>query len=162
MQTRFLTLVRHAKSSWNNEGQSDHDRVLNERGRKDAPVMAQRLVDQNCIPDFILISTANRARQTAGFLIDAFGLSAEQVQFDRQLYLASPNAILNAVSGTNNEHNHVMVVAHNPGLEQLCNELARQELPPMPTLAVRHFSYQSYADAELIFNDYPKKLQASG
>ena len=62
---KTLLVLRHAKSSWKNPGQSDHERPLNKRGLAAAPRMGQLLAEQQLIPEIILCSTAERARQTA-------------------------------------------------------------------------------------------------
>ena len=175
MGNQFVTLVRHAKSSWKTQHQADYDRPLNKRGVRDGPVMAKRLASRQCIPDLVLCSSARRAQETAAFLYDEFQLRPEQFQLHEELYLASPDTLLDALSAVLSPVNHVMVVAHNPGLEALSELLAGQSLPPMPTLGVRHFSCPSIRDlkshceqradthkanrnapATLVFADYPK------
>jgi phosphohistidine phosphatase len=140
MDKQLVTLVRHAKSDWDDRRLSDHDRPLNERGRRDGPVMAQRLLDRGCIPDLILCSTAKRAQQTTACLMDAFQLTAGQLVLDRELYLSSPRTILGLLAGVALDIRHAMVVAHNPGLEDLCELLAGHPMRPMPTLGVRQYS----------------------
>ncbi len=139
MTTQAVTLVRHAKSSWQTAGQPDHDRPLNHRGLRDAPDMAQRLLDRSCIPDLILCSSAHRAVQTAHALQSAFKLADGRIRIDPKLYLASPQTLLHRLAKTERTVKHIMVVAHNPGLENLSELLANEALPPMPTMAVRHF-----------------------
>ncbi len=175
MDNQFVTLVRHAKSSWKSQNQADYDRPLNKRGVRDGPVMAKRLASRQCIPDLVLCSAARRAQETAAFLYDEFQLNPEQFQLHEELYLASPYTLLDALSKVPASVKHVMVVAHNPGLEALSDLLAGQSLPSMPTLGVRHFSCPSIRDlkshcdqlsdthkadrkapATLVFDDYPK------
>ena len=175
MSNQFVTLVRHAKSSWKIRNQADYDRPLNQRGIHDGPVMARRLANRQCIPDLILCSAARRAQDTAAFLTAEFQLNPEQFQLQEELYLASPDTLLDALSQVPASVQHVMIVAHNPGLEAFSELLAGQSLPPMPTLGVRHFSCPSIRDlksdfarlagtpkarrtapATLLFDDYPK------
>ena len=175
MGNQFVTLVRHAKSSWKNQNQADYDRPLNHRGVHDGPVMARRLTSRQCIPDLVLCSAARRAQETAAFLYNEFQLSPEQLQLHEELYLASPDDLLASLSKVPGDMNHVMVIAHNPGLEALSELLAGHSLPPMPTLGVRHFSCSSIRDLQshcaqlsdthkakriapaiLVFDDYPK------
>lgn len=142
--------------------------------------MAQRLLARNCIPDLILCSTATRAQQTCDFLRAAFKLSPQQVESDEALYLASPRALASILGKVPAETGHVMIVAHNPGLENFSDILAGRDLPPMPTLGIRHFGCSSItqlasalqekierghgnagvdnamAQATLIFTDSPK------
>lgn len=179
MGNQFVTLVRHAKSSWKTPNQADYDRPLNQRGVRDGPVMANRLASRRCIPDLVLCSAARRAQETAAFLTAEFQLNPEQLELHEKLYLASPDTLLDALSEVPASVHHVMVVAHNPGLEALSDLLAAKSLPPMPTLGVRHFSCPSIrelkscieqlseqlsdtheanckAPATLVFADYPK------
>ncbi len=175
MGNQFVTLVRHAKSSWKAQNQADYDRPLNQRGVHNGPVMARRLASRQCIPDLLLCSAARRAQETAAFLKAEFQLSPDQFQLHEELYLASPDTLLDVLSRVPASVQHVMVVAHNPGLEALSELLAGQSLPPMPTLGVRHFSCPSIRDlkshcvqlsdthkssqgapATLVFDDYPK------
>jgi phosphohistidine phosphatase len=109
-----LALVRHAKSDWSDPSLDDHDRPLNDRGLRDGPKMARRLADSGFAPDTILSSTALRARTTAGFFGDAFGLD---VRLDPELYGAPASVVLQvaAESGVPS----VMVVAHDPGMSVL-------------------------------------------
>lgn len=141
--SQFLTLVRHAKSSWKDPGQSDFDRTLNDRGRRDALTMSARMVSRECVPDMMLISSACRAQATASYLIDAFSLTPDQHQSIDDLYLAEPEILLEVIAGVPDSVRHLMVVAHNPGLEALSELLAGRTLPPMPTLGIRHFACPS-------------------
>lgn len=141
--SQFLTLVRHAKSSWQVEGQSDFDRPLNDRGRRDSLTMAARLTSLACAPDLLLVSSARRAQETAAYLIDAFRLTTDQFQSNEDLYLAEPEILLGVIADVPDSTRHLMVVAHNPGLEALSDRLANHSLPPMPTLGIRHFACPS-------------------
>lgn len=143
--SQLLTLVRHAKSSWKEQGQADFDRPLNDRGRRDGPVMARRLATRQCVPDLMLISTARRARETADFLLDSFKLAPDQFRLMDELYLAEPGKLLEVISNTPEQTQHLMIVAHNPGLEALSEWLANRSLPPMPTLGIRHFQCPSFS-----------------
>jgi len=139
METQLLTLVRHAKSSWKTADQRDHDRPLNKRGIRDAPIMAQRLLDKHCVPDLILCSSAVRTQQTARYFLDTLGLGDAQLWVEPKLYLCSPETILQEVAVAEQGHSHVMVIAHNPGH---CRQA-------MPTLGVRHFACNSLSHIPL-------------
>ena len=90
-----LVLVRHAKSDWGHPGLADHNRPLNDRGLRDAPVLAQRLAATGFRPDRLLTSTALRARTTAGFFADALGVAADARE---ELYGASARTLLATTS----------------------------------------------------------------
>ena len=155
MGTSLITLMRHAKSSWQIAHQSDHERALNPRGMSDAPMMAQRLVDRRCIPDLIICSSAQRALQTSAYLVDLFQLTGDQFQVNPELYLAVPQTILDIIQGIDATVTHALLIAHNPGLADLSCMLAPQSDPHLPTAGIRHFSWPtSDADSarELIFS----------
>lgn len=165
MEPQLLTLVRHAKSSWQIAGQSDHDRPLNERGLRDAPDMARRLLKRGCVPDQILCSSATRTRQTADILASAFQLTDGQMIVLSDLYLASPEKILQVYVAHAGSARHSMIIGHNPGLEDLSAMLSEDTDGPMPTMAVRHFrhpvlSAPTSLRMELVFQDHPKNVAA--
>ena len=132
-----LALVRHAKSDWGDPSLDDHDRPLNDRGRRDAPVMAQRLADSGFEVDVILSSTAMRARTTAGYFGRALGL---QVRLDEALYGAPASTLLQAA--VDSGASAVMVVAHDPGMSALAERLSG-EIDHMPTCAVATFTWDT-------------------
>lgn len=130
-----LILARHAKSDWADEGLDDHDRPLNDRGRRDAPAMARRVVRQGVRPEVLLSSTALRARQTA----EAFGRAFEvDVVEQADLYLADPDHLLAAARAAGVDE--VMVVAHDPGMSALVSRLADRD-ERMVTCAVAVFTW---------------------
>ena len=90
---KTLLLMRHAKSSWKDESRDDHDRPLNERGKKEAPRMGQLLLDQHLLPDLMLSSDAKRCRRTVEKVAAAAGYRGETV-LTSELYAAPPVAYL--------------------------------------------------------------------
>jgi phosphohistidine phosphatase len=131
-----LLILRHAKSSWKHRDREDHDRPLNERGRRDAPRMGAWLAERGLRPDRILSSTARRARKTAAEVARTSGAEAELV-LSADLYMADPNAILEALRATPDDCETVLVVGHNPGVEDLVRRLTGQAVT-MPTAALAH------------------------
>ena len=128
---KTLLVLRHAKSSWDDTALDDHERPLNERGRRDGPRMGELVREHRLTPDIIISSDAVRARRTAEAVAKATRYAGE-VRLDRLLYLASPADIL-AVLRTIRETKAgtVMIVGHNPGLEELVTQLTgeQQDLP---------------------------------
>ncbi len=117
-----LLIMRHAKSSWGNDYLGDHDRPLNNRGKRDAPRMGALLKLEELTPDLIISSTAERAMATA----EAVALACEyeeKIQFTRQLYHADPETYLMILNGLPDAVERVMVVGHNPGAAELVAEL---------------------------------------
>lgn len=119
--TKVLYLLRHAKSSWAEAGVRDHDRPLNERGRAACRLIAAHLKSKG-LPDAVLCSDARRTRETLERI--AADLQWQpRVTHSAQLYLASPAAILRDIRNAPDCHS-LMIVGHNPGIEDLAAELS--------------------------------------
>lgn len=140
-----LILMRHAKSSWANAGQADHDRPLNERGMRDSPVMAQWLVDQKLKPHLILCSSSRRTQQTA-LTMNAFWRRPVEVVTCEDLYHATASELLSAISSRSESTElqaakKLMILAHNPGISELTTRLLGEAVA-MPTAAIAVFDCQ--------------------
>lgn len=132
---KTLLVLRHAKSSWKEEGVSDHDRPLNKRGKRDAPRVGELLLDEGLKPELIISSTARRARKTASKVASQCGYQGI-IELQGTLYLAPPGAYLETLRKVDDALDRVLVVGHNPGLEQLVAQLTGQHTPlPTATLA---------------------------
>jgi len=123
---RTLLVLRHAKSSLEYPKLSDHDRPLNKRGQSDAPRIGRLLRQQRLSPGAIISSTAKRARQTAEEVVLGSTFDGA-IQFEPRLYLGDPATILDVVRRANPDTSRVMIVAHNPGLEELIRRLADED-----------------------------------
>ncbi|MBD3942488.1 histidine phosphatase family protein [Microbacterium sp. NEAU-LLC] len=132
-----LALVRHAKSDWGDPDLADHDRPLNDRGMRDAPVMAARLAASGFRPDVILTSTALRARTTAEAFAAELGVAVSR---DPALYGAPAATLLAAAAAAGMPS--IMVVAHDPGMTVLAGRLSGDGIAHMPTCAVATFTWQ--------------------
>ena len=162
-----LSLLRHAKSSWDTPG-ADRDRPLNHRGERDAPRMGVRLKARQLRPSLILTSPAARATATARSIANALGYPTEFIQREEQLYLASAGAILNIVAAQEDTFNDLLLVGHNPGMTDVINELIPDfELDNLPTAgivsidcAVDTWNQPIRGKGELVFFDYPKNPEA--
>ena len=111
--TLTLILTRHAKSDWDDPLLSDHDRVLNARGRGDAPKVGAWLRAQGHVPDAALVSSARRTQETWELLSPAFG-TAVPMTVVPGLYHAEAEQILEHLRGA--EGRTIMVIGHNPGI----------------------------------------------
>lgn len=129
-----LLILRHAKSSWKDQRLADHDRPLNKRGKKDAPRMGKLLRAEDLVPDLIVTSTAVRARMTAEAVADASGYEGDVVATG-SFYQAGPEEYLAYLHDLPDTYKRVMVVGHNPGLEELLETLTGA-LEPLPTAAL--------------------------
>jgi len=161
--TKRVTLLRHAKSSHYDPRLRDHDRPLNPRGERDAPVMGRRLTHKGGRPTLIVTSTAVRARQTARLFAQAIGYPIEFIQSEPELYLADPDTILDVIAGQDNAFNDLVVCGHNPGITELACDLSRTHIDNVPTsgLVVLETATDSWdqlgrSHCELIDFDYPK------
>lgn len=135
---KTLLLMRHAKSSWADAGQADRDRPLNDRGRRDAPRMGAWLKRQGLLPDLVISSGARRAVETAQAVIDASGFGGEW-QRAAGLYEADAEAYFEVLQAVPEETVTVLVIAHNPGTEEMIETLTGQA-ETMPTGAVAHIT----------------------
>jgi len=134
---RELILVRHAKSDWSDPELSDHDRPLNARGRRAAPLMAARFAASEQQVQRVLSSPAVRARATAEEFASALGM---QVELEPALYLASASTLLATAAAS--EVDSVLLVAHDPGITELASYLSDGGISHMPTCAVARFVWQ--------------------
>jgi phosphohistidine phosphatase len=149
---KTLVLVRHAKSSWGDPGLDDHERPLNDRGRRNAPEMGRRLAARDIRPDLIVSSTAVRARTTAELIADEIGFGADRVETDERLYAATPDEVLEVIRGLDDDASTVFIVGHNPETASLARRFS-DEITEMPTSAVAEFrfdvdSWAKIGDAE--------------
>ncbi|MDP6443265.1 MAG: histidine phosphatase family protein [Pirellulaceae bacterium] len=144
---KTLLILRHAKSSWANADQSDHDRPLNQRGKRDAPRIGALIADRELTPDRVVCSTAVRAMTTAQLIAQSTPLACE-VELDESLYLAPPSAYLEVMLQTADDVDCLMVVGHNPGIEELVEKLTGEdETMPTGALAVVHLAIDNWTDA---------------
>jgi phosphohistidine phosphatase len=132
-------ILRHAKSSWKQPELPDHDRPLSKRGKRDAPRVGEFLLEKGLTPDLIISSTAKRARKTAEAAAKASGFSGE-LRLTPALYLAAPEAYIATLRSLPDEYQRVMLVGHNPGLEELMAKLTGRTAS-MPTAAVAYVSF---------------------
>jgi phosphohistidine phosphatase len=144
---KTLLLLRHAKSSWDDDSVPDHDRPLNRRGKKTAPIMGRLIQSEGLTPDRILSSTAVRARKTAEAVARACKIR-DRLELVEGLYLATAGSILEEVRGRAREpHARVLLVGHNPGMEDLVEILAgRRERFPTAALAAFEIGIERWSE----------------
>ncbi len=135
--TRRLMLLRHAKSDWPDV--PDHDRPLAKRGRKDAPAVGRWLRGRGYLPDVVVCSTARRTRQTWELAAPELG-GSPSVHFEPRAYAASAQTLLYLARELPGRCQAALLIAHNPGIEDLANALADVELR-FPTAAVAVFEF---------------------
>jgi phosphohistidine phosphatase len=158
-----LLVVRHAKSSWDDIRQTDFERPLNERGKRDAPEMAKRLNDKGIIPDLLVSSPAKRAFSTAKLFAKEFGIAEEKIHLEEKLYHPEEQNIFNIISRLPGFAETVVIFSHNPGISGFVNMLTNTRVDHMPTAAIFAVNIKSEewsdfenAEKEFWFFDYPK------
>lgn len=162
---KHLFIIRHAKSSWDISTLSDFTRTLNERGHKDAPIMAQRMLNKNIPLDLLVSSTAVRAFTTAKYFASAYQINEKEIVTLDELYHAAPEIFYNTITSLSDTYDNVAIFSHNPGITDFVNKLTNMQVDNMPTCSVFAIKIDSrkWADftsskKEFWFFDYPKSL----
>ncbi|MDQ3023516.1 MAG: histidine phosphatase family protein [bacterium] len=142
---KSLLLLRHGKSDWR-EGEADFDRGLAKRGRLAAVLMGQYLDENDLIPDAIVTSPAVRALSTAEIVQEE--LDDIELIEDERIYEASIDSLLDVVNGLADEYERVLLVGHNPGFEELADELSGRSDSVLKTcsLAILHCGSGSWSE----------------
>lgn len=126
---KTIILLRHAKSSWGDSSVEDFDRSLNQRGERAATLVGQFLRHEGLHPDLILCSAARRTRETLVRVQGAM-LDDATTLIERELYLASANTLLERLRKVSDESERVLIIGHNPGLEDLAALLVEPKGSP--------------------------------
>jgi len=165
-----LYLLRHAKSSWADPRLPDHERPLASRGRRDAKRIAEHLVRLGIEPELVLCSPARRTRETLELLQTALG-PTPTIRLEEELYAASSERLLERIRALPEAVASVMLIGHNPGLQQLAVGLtspgaelerldAKFPTAALATLTLANTSWNqlSHTDAVLAAYVVPKQL----
>lgn len=165
---KTLTIVRHAKSSWDDAALRDRDRPLNSRGKRDAPMMGKRIAAAGIRPSLIVSSPAVRAWKTARAIARALTYPLEFLQREDDLYMASLDDLLDVVGAQDNKFNNLMIVAHNPGLTTFANYLSPGLTNNLPTAGVvcvaidqDDWTLHTRPPTELVLFDFPKNAETA-
>lgn len=158
---KTLYLIRHAKSSWDNENLSDFERPLSKRGLRDAPLMGKLLLSKEIYPDMILSSPANRAKSTAEVIKEEIGFKKDIV-FDDSIYHSSCANLLHTIKSLDDKHNIVFMLGHNPSFNSLSYKLSHKDIGNIPTCGIVgiKFNIQKWESldlGEMVIFEYPKK-----
>ncbi|MBC7890441.1 MAG: histidine phosphatase family protein [Ferruginibacter sp.] len=160
---KILLVVRHAKSSWDIGTLNDFERPLNDRGKKDAPMMAKRIIDKKLGVDAFVSSPAKRAKKTAELFCEAYNKPADSIGYVSMLYQATAEDFYEVVEHLDDSFNTVAVFSHNPGITEFVNTLTDIKIDNMPTcsiyaLQVRLKKWADFKKAakDFLFFDYPK------
>lgn len=131
-----IYLVRHAKSSWEILGTNDHERTLNDRGIRDAPLMALQIRSQFQVPQKLISSTAVRAYQTAKLFAQILGIEIQAIQQEKHLYHADIEDLLGTINGADPALDHICLFAHNPGITYFANLVCEANIDNVSTCGI--------------------------
>lgn len=143
---KALYLIRHAKSSWEDDSLTDHKRPLNSRGLGDVPLMAKNIKKNKIFLDHVLSSDAIRAQQTAVGICEGIHFPKDQITYDPWLYHASLVDLLEKIYNTNKKHQSLMIIGHNPGFTELASILSGQYIENVATcgFVAMHFKTKKW------------------
>jgi phosphohistidine phosphatase len=158
-----LLLIRHAKSSWDDPLQNDIDRPLNKRGKKDSPVMAERLLDKKIKLDAFISSPAERALSTCIYFAKTYDVKKKEIIQVDELYNAQVENFYNVISEVDDSFDSIALFSHNPGVTEFANELTDVHVDDMPTCSIFAVKadiekWKEFTEGEKLFwfFDYPK------
>ncbi len=162
---KTIILVRHAKSSWDDFSLKDEERPLTDRGKKNAPEMARRLLKKKVPIDAILSSPAKRAKSTAEYFASEYEIPKKKIFLIPELYMATNEAFISTIRNAPEKANSIALFSHNNGITQFANTLSETKIDHMPTCSVYAVkadisSWESFepGKTEFYFFDYPKSL----
>lgn len=162
---KTILLIRHAKSSWENFTVSDEERPLNERGKKNAPEMARRLLKKKILIDAFISSPAKRAHTTARYFAEVYGVPKDNIILVPELYMAGTEAFTNTIRNAPSKAGTIALFSHNNGITEFANRLTAARIDDMPTCAVfavkcniDHWQEFTAGNNEFYFFDYPKSI----
>jgi len=145
-----LILLRHGKAERDSQSGDDFDRRLTERGQTESAAMAARLADLGLIPDIVLVSPSARTRETWAAAASAFPKAASRVE--RPLYHAEESVVRDMAEAAGESSGTVMIVGHNPGLQDLTIRLLAEGSAPQTLIARAHGAFPPSAAAVFLFD----------
>ncbi|HVL01235.1 MAG TPA: histidine phosphatase family protein [Dongiaceae bacterium] len=161
-----LTLIRHGKSSWDNETLQDFERPLSARGWRDSPRMADLFATYEQLPDQWVSSFATRALTTARVFAHHLHYPVEKIVISEQVYEVDAGSLLDYLRVSFPTSKHIALFGHNPGLEDLAETLCPGQVKALPTCAivqlkidVKQWNELAPGSATLERLDFPKKFR---
>jgi phosphohistidine phosphatase len=162
---RYLYLIRHAESKEKQVGQQDQERVLTPRGMREALLIGTYLFKEKATFDSIISSTAERAKATAGLVVDGLKLESDKITFSEELYDASTRTFFQFLSELNDDHRRILCISHNPVISYIAEYLTKEVIGDMApgSLAIIRFNIDSWKEVaagngELENYIYPEML----
>ncbi|MEZ6049242.1 MAG: histidine phosphatase family protein [Planctomycetaceae bacterium] len=144
---KTLLLMRHSKSSWDNPADADIDRPLNSRGKREAILMGELLVNEGLQPDIVIASNAKRARKTAERVIKAMNWDGP-IEINPDLYFSSVISYLDVLNQQLDKHERILLIGHNPIIEDFLSTLTGG-WHEIKTSAIAHLKLEIDAWSEL-------------
>lgn len=158
---KSVTLLRHAKSSWDDPSLDDFDRPLNERGREAAKRMGEEMRRLELAIDLALVSSAARAAETFELVLGQWGADV-QWKVEPRLYLASPDEMLAIIAAVANDVERLVVVGHNPGMYQLALLLSAGDESQARRRAAAKYPTGALAEISLPIDDWKDVRESEG
>jgi phosphohistidine phosphatase len=131
-----ILLVRHAKSSWTNLSLSDHDRKLDDRGIRDAPIMAQKMKDLNYLVQGIYTSSATRAKETAEYFAENHNVEKIDFHILPKLYHSLPDTMMDVIADADDQYDTIAIFCHNPGITYFAYSILDQDIDNISTCGI--------------------------
>ncbi len=159
-----LILIRHSKSSWKDLSLTDFNRPLNRRGKSDGPLMADYLKNKIGKIDYLHSSSSVRTFETSKYFINQ--IQFLKIEYDDSLYHCSSSSILKMIMNYSEDYQSAMIIAHNPGLTNLINNIIDISLDNLPTTGIAKINFDcaewrdvSSKNSNLIDLKFPKQLK---
>ena len=160
---KYLTIIRHAKSSWENPDLDDLVRPLNERGLQSIKIIGNYLKEKQIQPDLVITSPATRALQTAIGIGTYLNYTADDLLIKQDIYFGNPTSIFSILKNLNDDFNDVILFGHEPILSSLIELLTKNQLDKFPTCAVYRIAFDinhwnAIKKGKMVFFVTPKQL----
>ena len=159
-----LIIIRHSKSSWKDLSLTDFNRPLNGRGKSDGPLMADYLKKKINKIDYLHSSSSVRTFETSKYFMDQIQFG--KIQYDDYLYHCSSSSLLEMITNYSDDYQSVVIVAHNPGLTNLINNITNISLDNLPTTGIAEIEFNcdywskiSNENSNLVDLKFPKQLK---
>lgn len=160
---KTLTLIRHAKSSWQYDVQ-DIDRPLSTRGQNDANLLSKELLTSNFHPDAIYSSPANRALTTCHMFMENLNFEKEMLEVTQELYDFGGNRVLKFIRNLNNNYNDVLIFGHNHAFTSVVNDFGDEIIDNVPTCGLVKINFDidewhQLKPGKTVMTLFPKELK---
>jgi phosphohistidine phosphatase len=146
---KYLTIIRHAKSSWANPRQDDIDRPLNDRGIKAIPLVGDYLKKQKVHPDLVMTSPAKRAMKTAKGICEFVGYKPEKLKTFPEIYFGDTSSVLRLAQEIDDKYKDVFLFGHEPKLSSLITWLSGERIEKFSTCSAYRMSFSVPAWADI-------------